>query len=57
MRMEIAIIDSTGRNIGTVKGCTVFNMKGKKVCKVKPKTKILQIVRILLSSRQGDPVR
>jgi len=47
--METTIIfDSTGRPIGKEKDYVLFNMKGKKICEVNPKTKVKQIVKILL---------
>ena len=48
--MIIQIIDS-GRTIGTVNDCTVLNLKGKKICEVKPNTTFKEIIKLIKISR------
>lgn len=52
--MEILVIDSVGTIVGTVKDCTLFNLKNQKVCEVEQKTKFLEIIRILVSNARGE---
>lgn len=52
MKMQIVIIDPAGKKIGKLKDDILFNLKGNEICKVEPKTKISQIVRILLTHEE-----
>ena len=44
--MIIRVIAS-GRTIGKVNGCTVLNLKGKKICEVKPNTTLKEIIKLI----------